>query len=151
MKEGQQVLFLRDDQPPLKSDLTNLVAAALVCGFEFASKKPLLDTLEEVDGQPKRAVTWSLDGAGKAAFRPKFQEGTFDLAEFRRCFESLDWCRANPDHPIAYLRAFSDALGSLRNELKAMKPLLMIRKGRRFALIPQDADPAKKAELLAML
>ena len=151
MKEGQQVLFLRDDQPPLKSDLTHLVAAALVCGFEFANNKPLLDTLEEVDGQPKRSVTWSLDGASKATFRPQFAEGTFDLAEFRKCFEDLEWCRANPDHPIAYLRAFSDALSSLRNELRTQKPLFLVRRGKRFALIPQDADPAKKAELLAML
>ncbi len=151
MKEGQQVLFLRDDQPPLKSDLTHMVAAALICGFEFANKKPLLDTLEEVNGQPKRAVTWSLDGASKATFRPQFAEATFDLAEFRQHFESLEWCLANPDHPIAYLRAFSDALTSLRNELRAQKPLLLVRRGKRFALIPQDADPAKKAELLAML
>jgi hypothetical protein len=151
MKEGQQVLFLRDDQPPLKSDLTHLVAAAVICGFEFANNKPLLDTLEEVDGQPKRSVTWSLDGASKATFRPQFTEATFDLAEFRKCFEDLEWCRANPDHPIAYLRAFSDALSSLRNELRAQKPLFLVRRGKRFALIPQDADPAKKAELLAML
>jgi hypothetical protein len=39
----------------------------------------------------------------------------------------------------------------LRNELRAQKPLLLVRRGKRFALIPQDADPAKKAELLAML
>jgi hypothetical protein len=84
-------------------------------------------------------------------FRPQFAEATFDLAEFRQCFESLEWCRANPDHPIAYLRAFSDALSSLRNELRAQKPLFLVRRGKRFALIPQDADPAKKAELLAML
>ena len=145
------MLFLRDDQPPLKSDLTALVAAALVCGFEFANNKPLLDTLEEVDGQPKRSVTWSLDGASRATFRPQFAEGTLDLAEFRQRFEDIDWCRANPDHPIAYLRAFSDALASLRNELRTQKPLLLVRRGKRFALIPQDADPARKAELLAML
>ena len=151
MKEGQQLMFLRDDQPPLKSDLTNLVAAAMICGFEFANHKPLLDTLEEVNGEPKRSVTGSLDGASKATCRPQFTEAPFDLAEFRQSFESLEWCRANPDHPSAYLRAFSDALSSLRNELRAQKPLLLVRRGKRFALIPQDADPAKKAELLAML
>ena len=150
MKEGQQIQFLRDDQPPLQSDLTQLVAAALVCGFEFANDKPLLDTLEEVDGEPRRSVTWSFDGASKAVFRP-FKEGTVDLTEFRKCFDSPDWCQANPDHPIAYLRAFSDALSSLRNELRTRKPLLLIRRGRRFALIPQDADPARKAQLLSML
>ena len=147
MKEGQQVHFIRDDQPPLKSDITALIAAMLACGFEYASDKPLLDTIEEVEGAPKRSVTWSMDGSAKAAFKDE----TLDLVEFRRRFESLEWCRANPDHPIAYLRAFSEKLSSLRNELRAMKPLLLVRHGRRFALIPQDAAPEKKAELLAML
>jgi hypothetical protein len=109
MKEGQQIQFWRDDQPPLKSDFTQMVAAALICGFKFASDKPLLDTLEEVDGQPRRSVTWSFDGGTKAAFRNDLQEAVMELAEFRKCYESLDWCRANPDHPIAYLCAFSEA------------------------------------------
>jgi len=147
MKEGQQVHFIRDDQPPLKSEVTVLIAAMLACGFKYASDKPLLDTIEEEEGAPKRSVTWSLDGSVKAAFKDE----TLDLIEFRRRFESRDWCLAHPDHPIAYLRAFSDALSSLRNELRAMKPLLLVRRGRRFALIPQDAAPEKKAELLAML
>jgi len=147
MKEGQQVQFIRDDQAPLKSEVTSLVAAMLACGFKYASDKPLLDTIEEVDGAPKRSVTWSMDGSAKATFNDE----ALDLAEFRERFESRDWCQTHPDHPIAYLRAFNDALSLLRNQLRLMKPLMLIRKGRRFALIPQDADPAKKTELLSML
>lgn len=151
MKEGQKVQFLRDDQAPLKSSLTPLVAAALASGIRFAHEKPLLDTLEEVDGQPRRALTWSMDGGSTATFRPAFKEETIDLAELRRRFEDRAWCEANPDHPIAYMRAFSDKLSSLRNELRAMKPLLLVRKGRRFAVIPQDESAEKKARILAGL
>jgi hypothetical protein len=147
MKEGQQVQFIRDDQAPLKSEVTGLIAAMLASGFKYASDKPLLDTIEEVDGTPRRSVTWSMDGSVKAAFNDE----TIDVAEFRKRFENRDWCQAHPEHPIAYLRAFNDALSWLRNQLKSLKPLMLIRKGRRFALIPQDADPIKKAELLAML
>jgi len=147
MKEGQQVQFIRDDQAPLKSEVTSLVAAMLACGFKYASDKPLLDTIEEVNGAPKRSVTWSMDGSVKAAFNDE----TIDLAEFRQRFENRDWCQTHPDHPIAYLRAFNDALSLLRTQLRLMKPLMLIRKGRSFALIPQDADPAKKTELLSML
>jgi hypothetical protein len=32
-----------------------------------------------------------------------------------------------------------------------MKPLLLVRRGRRFALIPQDAGPEKKARILSEL
>jgi hypothetical protein len=39
----------------------------------------------------------------------------------------------------------------LRNELRAMKPLLLVRRGRRFALIPQDDAPEKKARILSEL
>lgn len=151
MKEGQKVQFVRDHEAPLKSSTTPMVAAGLASGFEFAGEKPLLDTLEEVDGAPQRTATWSLDGGITATFRPAFKEETIEFAEFRRRFESLEWCGANPDHPIAYLRAFSDKLGSLRNELRAMKPLLLVRRGRRFALIPQDAAPEKKARILSEL
>lgn len=151
MKEGQKIQFVRDDQAPLKSSVTPLIAAALACGIEFAHDKPLLDTLEEVDGQPRRSVTWSMDGGSAAVFRPNFKEETLDFAEFRRRFESRAWCEANPDQPIAYLRAFSDKLSLLRNDLRVMKPLLLVRKGRRFALIPQNADADKKARILGEL
>lgn len=151
MKTGQKIIFVRGQEPPLRSRDTALVAAALVSGAKFAGEKPFLDTIEEIEGEPKRTVTWSLDGAGELAFRPNFQAETIDFAEFRRRFEDDAWCRANPDHPIAYLRAFADTLADIHGQLRGRKPALLIRKGKRFAVIPQDADPQRKREILELL
>jgi hypothetical protein len=151
MKTGQKIVFVRGEEPPHRSPDTALVAAALVSGIKLAGNKPFLDTIEEVGGEAKRAVSWSLDGASEITFRPAFSEETMDFAEFRHRFEDDSWCRANPDHPIAYLRALSDTLLSLQDHLRGRKPALLIRKGKRFAVIPQDADPERKREILALL
>jgi len=151
MKTGQKIVFVRGEEPPHRSPDTALVAAALVSGVRLAGDKPFLDTIEEVGGEAKRSVTWSLDGGSEITFRPAFPEETMDFAEFRRRFEDDAWCRANPDHPISYLRALADTLLSLQDQLRGRKPALLIRKGKRFAVIPQDADPKRKAEILALL
>jgi hypothetical protein len=151
MKTGQKIAFVRGEDPPHRSRDTALVAAALVSGIKLAGDKPFLDTIEEVGGEAKRAISWSLDGACEITFRPAFPEETMDFAEFRRRFEDDAWCLANPDHPISYLRALSDTLLSLQDQLRGRKPAFLIRKGKRFAVIPQDADPDRKREILELL
>jgi hypothetical protein len=151
MKTGQKIVFVRGEDPPHRSRETALVAAALVSGIKPAGDKPFLDTIEEVNGQAKRAVSWSLDGDGEITFRPAFPEETMDFAEFRRRFEDDAWCRDHPDHPISYLRALSDTLLDLQTQLRGRKPALLIRKGKRFAVIPPDAAPERKAEILDLL
>ena len=151
MRTGQKIVFVRGSEPPLKSRDTALVAAALVSGARLLGDKPFLDTIEEVDGEPRRTTTWSVDGGGELVFRPGFPEERIDFAEFRRRFEDEAWCAANPDHPIAYLRAFADAHAELRDQLRGRKPAFLLRKGKRFAVIPQDADPERKQEILDML
>lgn len=151
MRTGQKIIFVRGQEPPLQSRDTALVAAALVSGAKLAGAKPFLHTLEEVDGEPRRATTWSMDGGGEIVFRPDFPAETIDFAEFRRRFEDAAWCRDNPDHPIAYLRAFADQWADIREQLRGQKPAFLLRKGKRFAVIPQDADPEKKREILELL
>lgn len=151
MKSGQKIVFVRGHEPPLKSPDTALIAAALICGARLAGDKPLVDTVEEVDGGARRTATWSMDGGSEMTFRPNFPAETIDFAEFRKRFEDDAWCRANPDHPIAYLRAFADTLGDIREQLRGRKPAFLIRKGKRFAVIPQDAEPEKKQEILDLL
>jgi hypothetical protein len=151
MRTGQKIVFVRGSEPPLRCPNTALIAAAIVSGARLAGEKPFLHTLEEVDGEPKRTTTWSVDGGGELVFRPVFPEERIDFAEFRKRFEDEAWCRANPDHPIAYLRAFADTLEDLRVQLRDQKPAFLLRKGKRFAVIPQDADPERKREILELL
>lgn len=138
---------MRDDQSPLSSPNTRVIAAALASGADFASEKPLLDS---IDHAGKRQVVWSMSGKG-IDFEPNFEAETVDFAEFARRFESLEWCKANEDHPIAFLRAFSDKMNRLRDRLRAMKPMVRVQDGKRIALIPADASAAEKKEILGML
>ena len=156
MHEGQTIKHITGEGAPLKSPALGLVAASLTSGIAFASDKPLLDTVEEIDGEAVRKFVWSFDGGRTATFRPSFKEETIDLHEMGRRFNDAAWCAANADHPIAFMRAMFDQLCALRVRLREMKPLLKIVKSggagsRSIALIPQDADPARKAELLAEL
>jgi len=151
MKSGQKIAFVRGHRPPLQSRDTALIAAALVSGARLAGDKPLLDTIEEVGGEARRTVTWSVDGGSEITFRPNFPAETIDFATFRRRFEDEAWCRSNPDHPIAYLHAFADTFTGIREQLRGRKPAFLVRKGKRFAVIPQDADPDQKREILELL
>ncbi len=151
MKSGQKIVFVCGHEPPLKSPDTALIAAALISGAKLAGEKPLVDTVEEIDGDAQRTAIWSVDGGSEMTFRPNFAAETIDFAEFRKRFEDEAWCKNNPDHPIAYLRAFADAFTDIREQLRGRKPAFLIRKGKRFAVIPQDAEFEKKQEILDLL
>lgn len=153
MKQGKVIAIVSDkDTSPLKSPNTKMIAAALAADCRFASDKALIDTIEDKgDGKTERTVTWCMDGTHKAHFAPNFAEEHITFGEFRKRFESLEWCEANPFHPIAYLRSYSDKLNRLRDRVVQMKPLVLIRKGGRTALIPADCPAARKAEILARL
>ncbi len=150
MKIGQSIEFIRDNENPVKSRNTRTIAAALSCGCKF-SDRPFVDTVENTDKGVQRTVTWNMDGAEKAVFRPSFQEEELTFSEVRKRYEDLEWCAANADHPISYLRAFNDNLNRLTDFVKQSKPLALIRRGSRMVLIPQDCDQAKREKLLAML
>lgn len=152
MEQGQSVKFIHGEGSPLKSSTLALVAALRVCGISFLNTKPLLDAVEEKDGELERRFVWSFGGQATALFRPAFAEESIGLHEFAKRFNDAAWCRANADHPIAFLRAFADELTNLRTALKDMKPLLKIVRGsgqnRSIALIPSDTSPEEKERIL---
>ena len=157
LKENSTIQFARDHESPAKSINTRLIAAALTSGAAFATKKPFLDTIEQVTDEKtgassaRRTVTWCMDGDKMMDFAPIASAESIDFAEFSRRFHSHEWCEANGDHPIAYLRAFSEMLNRLRDKIKDMKPMALIRRGKSYALIPADCSAAKRAEILALI
>lgn len=152
MIEGSKISLIKDDRPPLQSGKTRLVAAALASNFHLFGKKALVDAIEaHEDGTQSRSVTWLFDGSKGVTFAPEFAEETIGLGEFVRRFESLEWCEANPHHPIAYMRAMSLKLDALRVQLIGMKPMVLMRKGKRTALIPAECEPSRRAEILAQM
>lgn len=147
MKEGT-ISLVRDTESPLKSPNTRLIAAALSAGAEFATKAALNDS---VNDKGDRQVTWQMNGATNINFEPNFESETIDFAEFRKRFESLNWCKENSDHPIAFMRAFSDKMNRLRDRLREMKPMARIENGRRTGFIPDDATDEERSEILKMV
>ena len=97
MHEGQTIKHVTGDGAPIKSPALGLVAAVLTSGIRFASDKPMLDTIEEIDGEAVRKFVWSFDGGRTATFRPSFKEETIDLHEFGRRFNYPVWCAANAE------------------------------------------------------
>jgi hypothetical protein len=150
MKPGQTIEFLRDNENPLHSRNTRTVAAAVSCGCKPA-EKAYSYTVEETKNGLQRTVTWIMDGDAKAVFEPAFEREELTFSEVAKRFADRDWCEANANHPIAYLRAFSDNLAQLTAFVKEHKPSVLIRRGNRVATIAADATEETRARILAML
>jgi hypothetical protein len=151
MTKGKSIHFLRDDQPPATSTNTRIIAGALISGGTFASPKPFLDAIEDTPTGPKRQVTWCMDADKLMEFLPEFEAESINFGEFARRFLSAEWCEANPHHPISYMRAYSEQLNRLRDKLRTMKPMVLIRRGNKHVLIPADADAARREKILSHL
>ncbi|MGE0412020.1 MAG: hypothetical protein AB7I98_03885 [Verrucomicrobiales bacterium] len=101
---GTKYTTWRDSENPAKSVLTRIVSAALSVGFKLArSKGNFYRGIEK--GTDRLRVCW-LMRAMEVTFKPDFKEETISIDEFRRRFESDDWCNANWHHPIAYMRRY---------------------------------------------
>jgi hypothetical protein len=153
MKPGSVIAFVKEfDTPPIESRNTRLIASAIASGFEFGTEKAFSDTIEDINGTPKRTVTWAMNGAQKMKFSPIEKEEEIGFSEFQKRFDSQEWCEANPDHPIAYMRAMSDTYNRLVDKIKTMRPMLLIRRGKRLAVVPSGNDPesvAKREKILS--
>ena len=146
MKQGTSITVVRDtDTQPTKSRNTLLVAASLASGGIFATENAFSDTVENLPGGPKRTCTWLMDGAQKMRFEPIPQAEDITFDEFRKRYESQDWCEANPNHPISYLRAAHEHHNRLVDKIKTLKPMMLLRKGKRIAIVPTGSDAASTA------
>jgi hypothetical protein len=61
------------------------------------------------------------------------------------------WIKAYSEHPLAYLKAALGNLEAIGAQMKRQAPLALIRKGTRIALIPFDATPPRREQLLTAL
>ena len=146
-KIGQRIDFIRDELPPLKSPNTDLVGAWLTCGGELLQEEPHTQTVEQTDTGPRHTTTWCINGDKTVSFG----EEIVDFEEFRRRWISVEWCHSNTDHPISYLRLMRDNMSKLKDWIKTQKPSVLIRRGKRVAVIHPDLPEAKKARILSEL
>lgn len=147
LRIGQQIDYIRDNLPPLKSPNTDLIGAWLAVGGELLDEENFHDTVEETSDGVKRQVIWSVKGDLPA--RVGDEEVTFE--EFRKRWLSDEWRAANPRHWIAIQRAQRDYTVQLKTWLQTQKPCALIRKGNRHVVIHPDLPADKKAKLLAAL
>ena len=144
MQEGDKICIVRETgTDPVTSDNTEMVAALVTLGVAFYDAQPFLETREIVEGQEKRIVTWCL--------KTKTADGRFKTRELIQWWSDEAWLHANREHPLAYAKAAVANHQRLVAAVKTSAPLALVRKGRKFALIPFDAPPARRQQLLDSL
>lgn len=146
---NQKFAVISDHEAPLKSSNTHLVAAACTAGATL-SKDGYLDTIEQgLDGKPRRTVVWLMEDR-EITFSAT-QGETISTQEFIRRWNDREWCEANPDHPIVFMRYYQQTLTQLRDAIREQTPTIVVKKGSRAAYIPGKATEDEKAALLSKL
>ena len=145
MQKGDQLCILRAE---VKSDangldLLRLVAALTALGIPLDADCPHLETRELIEGAERRLVTWTLKARSIC--------GQHDARKLIEAWYDPVWTTQNAEHPFAYIvTAFRNA-SLLGAEVGRLAPVALIRKGTRFALVPFDATPERRQELLTAL
>jgi hypothetical protein len=149
MAGGKKVAFVvvKDGAPPGRCRSSALAAAARGAGFEFSCEHPFLHWIEKTAGGAVRQVTWTFDGTQKVTLDGE----AINFATFRERFESDEWVSGHPDSSIARFRQIAEGLQFWMNGILAEPPHAMVRRGKRFALIPMTAPAEARAKMLAEL
>jgi hypothetical protein len=151
MKEMQVHIFKEEDLPPLKSQNTWMIAAAMTSGIALSSDRPFNDSIEILpNGKQKRVTVW-ITSPEKAKFDPIPVSEEVAPEEFAKRYLSSDWSEKNPNHPIAYMRQFSETYQKLRSFLKDQKPSAIIRRNGKVAVIDANCPQALREKILSML
>ena len=142
MQEGDKICIVRETDA-VCSQNTAMIATLVTLGVPFYKPQPFLETREIIEGQEKRTMTWCL--------HPKSTDGRFKTHELIQWWHDESWLAANSEHPLAYAKAAVANYQRLVAGTKSSVPLALIRKGKRFALIPFDATPERRQQLLDRL
>lgn len=153
MHQGQSVHTITGEGPPIKAPQLGAVIAALVSGVQFSSPDCLLDMLVERDGALREEFFFTFNAETQATFEPAFQRETIGVKEIERRFLSDEWIKANPHHPISYMRFFFDERNKRVAEIKNRPRLEVIEErntsgGMSRCFIPENATPEERAAIL---
>jgi hypothetical protein len=145
-----RVVKSRDDQPLSSLDGAAAVAA-LTAGYPLLDGKQIKNFEDYIETQPDgttmRETVWAFDDTATADLGGE----RLPLEAFLAKFRDLDWCRANADHPIAYLRHLHENLQKFRDHFRKHKPMILLRRGQRTLKIRPDLTPEEKAKWLKLL
>jgi len=124
IEKGSTYQFLRDEENPLRSPNTQAVTALLTAGGLLAQPGGYTHTMFEEKGRSVRHVTWLLEDK-----KIEIAGETITTGEFLKRWKDLSWCRAHPDHPIAWMRAYQSNLDEMRNQIRSQTPQVRITRG----------------------
>lgn len=141
MKVGQIIQVLTDNESPLKSPNTDLVAAWITAGGRLLENGGYEDVYEG----DKRFVTWVID----ACVKVKIDGEEVEFSTFKNRFLDQGWCEANPDSNIAFLRAFRDNGRDLKQWAKQQATGIRVRSGNSVGVIYPHSSQALKDEFAA--
>src|SRR5579884_4533281 len=142
MKKGDKFYQIADGENPFSSANTLLVCTLLSLGAELYEDEPFSEYREIVDGKPQRSIVWRLKEMTRTGAEVK------NLAQQWRDHE---WIKANPESAMAYIKEALENYRKLVNAIKTNVPMNVVRHGKKFALIPEDATEAQREELLKKL
>jgi hypothetical protein len=144
-------IFKEENLPPLKSQNTWMIAAAMASGICLSKTQSFVDTVEiKQDGGKHRVTTWICDSE-PAQFDPYGPPEKVTPDQFSKRYLDSDWCAKNNNHPIAYMRHFAETYQKLRSYLKTHQPSALIRRNGKIAVIDANCPQALKEKILARL
>lgn len=149
LKTGDQIHWIKDELPPLKSPNTDLMVAWLTCGGKLAPGTSYVDSIEETQSGPKRTVTYLFDGSVSVDFTGIETGVSFET--FRKRWLDDGWIDANPDHPISFLKIGLKNNRIARQWIREQKPAALIKRGNKIAFIPADCPEHRKQRILSEL
>jgi hypothetical protein len=124
---------------PLQTSDTRLFAALVTLGIE-PLEMPAIYSGETPDGRPR--MTWTLAHVSKC--------GQYHTRAMMEAWHSMDWMKNNPEHPLAYLKAFCENLNVAVDHVKDPQHQMTVVRGRggKLGLLsPNDPRATREAFL----
>lgn len=134
--------LLEDNETPGKSFNTDLVAAWITSGGQLVKRGGFQKFTDE---EGKLHVRWIVNLDVLA----KLDGEEIDFDEFRKRFESLDWCKEHSDSDISWMRAFRDNARDLKRFAKSAAVGISRKSGNAFGILYPDSPEWLQREFQA--
>jgi hypothetical protein len=134
--------LLEDNESPGKSFNTDIIAAWLTSGGALVKRGGFQHFVDEAG---KAHVRWIVNCDVLA----KLDGEEIDFDEFRKRFEDLDWCKANPTSDISWMRGYRDNARDLKRFAKSAAVGISRKDGGTFGVVYPDSPEWLKQEFQA--
>jgi hypothetical protein len=134
--------LLEDNEAPGKSFNTDIIAAWLTSGGALVQRGGFQHFVDEAG---KAHVRWIVNCDVLA----KVDGKDIDFDEFRERFENLDWCKANADSDISWMRAYRDNARDLKRFAKSAAVGIARGNERSFGVVYPNSPEWLKQEFQA--